>query len=84
MDGKGGRDPSGLGQYTWQKIRGRRGIVLHIVTFYRPCRSAKGSSSVYAQHLLHFNKIGRFLCPQNALMEDLKKEITKWKKDKEQ
>eukprot|EP00957_Ditylum_brightwellii_P172700 13147175-Ditylum_brightwellii.AAC.1 len=46
MDGKGGRDPSGLGRYTWHKIRGRGGIVLRIVTFYRPCQTANGSSSI--------------------------------------
>eukprot|EP00957_Ditylum_brightwellii_P186088 14168030-Ditylum_brightwellii.AAC.1 len=59
LDRKGGRDPSGLGCYTWHKLRGKGGLVLRILTVYRPCKSTNGAALVYAQHISHFNTIGR-------------------------
>eukprot|EP00957_Ditylum_brightwellii_P019556 1475011-Ditylum_brightwellii.AAC.1 len=65
-------------------MRRKGDIVLRILTFYRPCKSANGTSLVYAQHLFHFNATGRFQCPRNALMDDLKQHIKEWKMKGEQ
>eukprot|EP00957_Ditylum_brightwellii_P117215 8939045-Ditylum_brightwellii.AAC.1 len=39
LDRKGGRGPTSLLWYTWHILRGKGGLVLRILTFYRPCKS---------------------------------------------
>eukprot|EP00957_Ditylum_brightwellii_P080724 6139142-Ditylum_brightwellii.AAC.1 len=68
LDRKGGRDPSGLGRYTWHKLRGKGGLVLRILTFCRQCKSTNRAALVYAQHISHFSTIGGLQCPRNALI----------------
>jgi hypothetical protein len=75
LDGPGGRDPTGLGRFSWHRMRERGEITLRIMTFYRPCKSGNGTASVYSQQLLHLNATGRFQCPRNALMQDVQSAI---------
>eukprot|EP00957_Ditylum_brightwellii_P211960 15366810-Ditylum_brightwellii.AAC.1 len=84
LAGKGGADKTGLGRYTWQRFNGKGGIILRIVTFYRPCRPTNGAGSVYSQQLAHFHKLGSYVCPRNAILVDLREDIEKWKQDGEQ
>eukprot|EP00957_Ditylum_brightwellii_P035492 2690768-Ditylum_brightwellii.AAC.1 len=84
LDRKGSRDPSGLGCYTWHKLRGEGGLVLRILTFYRPCKSANSAALVSVQHISHFSTIGRLQCPRNALMDNLKRHIQTWKEEGDQ
>ena len=36
-----GKDPSGIGRWTWMKLAGRSEKVLRVVSFYRPSRSLR-------------------------------------------
>ena len=79
---KQGRDPSGLGRWTWMQFRGRDKQELVVVSVYRPCNpnDDKGVSvrATYRQHKDLFGNIGRLECPRNALFTDLKIQIKKW------
>ena len=52
-----GRDPYGLGRWSWQKFRGQGNAYLRIFILYRPFNPAQlaGPGSVYSQHLTFFN-----------------------------
>ena len=56
-----GKDLSGLGIWSWQKIRGQGKASLRIATFYRSVTPSQGvgPGSVYSQHLNHFNRTNR-------------------------
>ena len=52
--------------------------MLRIATVYRPCKKG-GSSSAYVQQLRWLAKENRDREPREALMEDLKLDIDKWR-----
>jgi hypothetical protein len=45
-----GKDPTGLGTWTWVRLQGRNGTCIRIITAYRPCDSP-GPETVNQQHL---------------------------------
>ena len=52
-----GRDPSGLGRWSWHIFRGQVNASLKIATLYRTVPPAQGGVpvSVYSQHITLFN-----------------------------
>ena len=73
-------DPSGLGRWVWARFQGKDGVVLRVISIYRPCYSeASKVLSVYSQHKTYFNLTNDSRDPRAALLEDLGKEILKWK-----
>eukprot|EP00957_Ditylum_brightwellii_P112629 8585530-Ditylum_brightwellii.AAC.1 len=80
-----GRDPSGLGRFSWHLLRGKGGVTIRVMPVYRPCiPNSKGTGTVYSQHLSYFHSIGCFQCPRNAIMEDIKEKVEKWLKKGDQ
>jgi hypothetical protein len=75
-----GRDPSGLGRWTWQWFKGKGRHSLRVITAYRPCRKDESAPfSVYAQHRKFFNGSGiGTLEPRQCILDDLRDEIIKW------
>ena len=68
-----GRDLSGLGRWSWIKVRGCRGQVTRMITAYQPVRARKkGHNTVYRQHIRYFDTIGRRGCPRKLFREDLR------------
>ena len=52
-----GVDASGLGRWTWARYRGHNGVVLRVVSVYRPTPpnpNQPGTLSVHAQQRIHF------------------------------
>ena len=47
-----GRDPTGLGRWTWTSYQGRASVSLRVVAAYRPCLS-DGPQSTYSQQVNH-------------------------------
>ena len=61
-----GKDPSGLGRWSWTKYRGKSDLHLKIFTVYVPCDQHKGPQSVYTQQVRHFVDINRDMDPVEA------------------
>jgi hypothetical protein len=59
---KSGRDPTGLGRWTWTSYQGRSPVSLKVVTAYRPCLS-DGPLSTYSQHVNFFYDKNDDRCP---------------------
>ncbi len=80
-----GKDPTGLGRWTWQRFRGKQNITLRIVSAYRPCiPSTAGPNTTYSQQQRYFDAMKVKRCPREALLEDLGKEIKKWSESNDQ
>ena len=69
-----GNDPSGLGRWSYQRLRGQGSEPLRISTLYRPAPPAqgKGQGYVYYHHTTHFNKSCRRIPPRQGFLTDLK------------
>ncbi|CAJ1960835.1 unnamed protein product [Cylindrotheca closterium] len=52
---------------------------LVVVSAYRPNKQGLGGSTVWAQHRLHFHAVNRKANPRKAFVDDLCKQITKWR-----
>ena len=74
-----GADGSGLGRWSWVKIKGKQDSVTRIVTVYSPSGSGDGPSTVYSQQLSHLRED-----PIKAFWRDLGKEIAEWQENGEQ
>ncbi len=75
-----GKDPSGLGHWSWFCLQGHTQQSLRIVTVYQPCMSeCTKLKSVYAQHLCYLNSINDHLCPRLAFLRDLQSACQAWK-----
>jgi hypothetical protein len=73
-----GVDLSGLGRWCSTQYRGSDGLKLRVVVAYCPHDSG-GDRSVYGQHRLHFNTLGKARrVPRKAFWEDLKTAIKLW------
>ena len=81
--GQVGSDKQGLGRWTWQRMRGKAGASIRIVTVYRPSGRGK-TESVAAQHIRYFDSIKRNVEPIPAFFEDLKNEAQAWIKEGDQ
>ncbi len=71
-----GCDGSGLGRWSWTKLRGKKGHILTIITAYRPNPPSAGVMGVYTQHTKCFNSINCDICLREAFLTNLKQEIT--------
>ncbi|CAJ1966657.1 unnamed protein product [Cylindrotheca closterium] len=74
-----GRDPTGLGQWAYVRLQGRKlkahgGNVQDSLV-----EQGLGGSTVWAQHRLHFHAVNRKDNPRKAFVDDLCKQITKWR-----
>jgi len=80
-----GKDETGLGRWTWQKMKGKRNIRLRIISAYRPCiPSTAGPTTAYSQQQRYLNIINDKRDPRQAFLEDLGKNIEKWHNDGDQ
>ena len=79
-----GSDPSGLGRWSWQRLRGKGGAVLRVVTAYRPVPAGPSGRTVYAQHLKYFADAGNIRCPREAFLQDLEGQVTTWREEGDQ
>ena len=69
-----GKDPTGLGRWTWTKLHGKDRVVTMIST-YRPCKpSTAGIQTVYKQHARAFPLDQE---PRSQFLLDLRKSIAK-------
>ena len=73
-----GQDPSGLGRWVWTRYRGRHGIVLRVISAYRPVLNPSAPLAVYNQHRRRLMENDDDRCPRTALIEDLCKELQQW------
>ena len=80
-----GRDETGLGRWVWQRMKGKREIMLRIISAYRPCiPSTAGPSTTYSQHQRLFDMKKEKREPRQAFLEDLGKDIDKWHEEGDQ
>jgi len=75
-----GDDLSGLGCWSWIRLRGPGGFFLRVVVMYRPCFS-NGSLTTYQQHIRRLATLSRVDCPREVILIDLAKEIQQWQDD---
>ena len=73
-----GEDATLLGRWAWTRYQGKNNRMLRVATVYRPCKNG-GSSSAYVQQLRWLAKENLDREPREALMEDLKVDIEKWR-----
>ena len=73
-----GFDPSGLGRWSWVRIRGRQGCVTRMVTVYCPVKTGKGNT-IYTQQLRVLQED-----PTKRFWVDLGKQIMQWRANGEQ
>ena len=81
-----GRDPSGLGRWSWLRFRGRHDITTTLICAYRPCKPSRntGINTVYSQHLRYMDDIGDERDPRQAILEDLTRFITECRQNNDQ
>jgi exonuclease III len=79
-----GGDPTGLGRWTWARIRGKCGMVLRYVSVYCPCENKTGKIAVWTQQKTYFQIHNDDRDPRRAFMEDLKMHVKQWIKDGDQ
>jgi hypothetical protein len=78
-----GRDPTGLGRWSWTKYQGKSSVSLKVVAAYRPCIS-NGALGTYSQHINHLYEKDDDQCPRQAFLEDLQADLQKWIQSGEQ
>ena len=73
-----GSNKAKLGRWTWAKYRGKGGIVLRVVSIYRPCKNTSGAQTVWLQQkaALQDNKDDRD--PLVAWKEDFQSKLEEW------
>jgi hypothetical protein len=75
-----GKDPSGLGRWTWTLYRGKHNVTLRIITAYRPCKpSTPGPNTTFSQQQRYHNRISDNRCPRDSILEDLGQCINTWR-----
>jgi len=74
---KPGDDPLGLGHWCWVLLRGQNSHNVQIISMYCPCK-ADSALSTYQHHLHTLGRLKHNLCPKQAILDDLAKEITLW------
>jgi len=79
-----GCDKAKLGQWTWSRFCGKGGMVLRVVSVYRPCASSGGERTAWSQHKAYFNDQNDDRDPRKAFMEDLATEIQEWTQEGDQ
>jgi hypothetical protein len=66
-----------LGRWSWVKVRGYDGLVLIIITVYRPV-FAEGAMTAYQQQKSVLLEQGCNECPRSHLLTVLGKQIQQW------
>jgi hypothetical protein len=69
-----------LGRWTWMKLKGSNGLMVVIVTVYRPAVS-EGALSTYQQHKNVLRDQDIDDCPRKKLLDDLSVEIKQWQEE---
>ena len=72
-----GKDPTGLGRWTWTRHQGKGNIYLKVYTAYRTCSptSTLGSSTIHRQQQRYLDKHHDTRTPRTAFLEDLQQEL---------
>ena len=75
-----GKDKTGLGRWTWCRIRGCDNIFTRFISAYRPCRNVTSMQGCWAQQINFFrNELNiRNPDPRKIFDEDLCKELDTW------
>jgi len=73
-----GGDPTGLGRWTWSRIRGKGGMVFRYASVYCPCENRSGKIAVWTQQKTYLQNNNDDREPRKAFMQDLKEHIKKW------
>ena len=73
-----GRDPSGLGRWTWTRYSGASGFALRVICGYRPVDNKKGPQSVWNQHKQYYDDNDIDNCPRQQFIEDISKQLRDW------
>jgi len=71
-------DPEGLGRWSCQLLRGKKGTVTRLVSLYMPCVNTKTTGTVYIQQQEYYRTQGTDRNPIEALIEDLHEALTSW------
>ena len=79
-----GQDTTGLGRWTWTRYRGRNGVVLRVISAYRPVLNQSGALGVYNQHKQYMYLHNDDRCPRHALLADIAVEIQQWQQEGDQ
>ena len=80
-----GRDPSGLGRWSWTLYRGKHNMTLRVICAYRPCiPSSAGVQTTFVQHQRVFNAQGLDRNPRQAILDDLGVAINQWQEEGDQ
>ena len=75
-----GKDPNGLGRWTWFKFIGKEQHTTRIVTAYIPCPGPRtGLRTVYAQQQLYWEKRRNYTCPKVLLIQQLTAQLHQWR-----
>jgi hypothetical protein len=82
IDGTG-IDESGLGRWVWQRLQGKGGVALRMVTAYCPVRSSY-PGSVWTQHKNHFDETNRDGDPRDLFVKDICTAAETWMKQGDQ
>jgi len=78
-----GDDTTGLGRWSWVRLRGQENHHLRIVAVYCPCKS-NGHLTTYQQQIRGQSIHEPFMCPRKKLLQDLQAQIIEWRSDGDQ
>jgi hypothetical protein len=76
--GGAGEDEEGLGRWVWQRLMGKRGRSVRIVTAYGPVINKSDLGSVWNQQRGYWTAKGERRCPRELFELQLLQEIDKW------
>ena len=78
--GGSGADPTGLGRWTWVRVRGKDDMHTRFISAYKPCRSEATTGTTWAQQLNYFISHSRIKDPnpRNIFDDDLQSELAAW------
>ena len=71
-----GRDPTGLGRWSWIRLKGNN-CIIRVVTAYRPC-SSSGPETVYSQHKCYYSQRNPNIEPCSQILHDLSTHLNTW------
>jgi hypothetical protein len=74
-----GNDKKRLGRWTWTRYRGKDGMVLRLISIYRPVEhSNDNQKGVGRQHKRYLQSINDDRHPRKAWIEDFEEELQEW------
>ena len=74
-----GVNPTGLGQWSWSKFACKGGMIVRIITAYRPVQDRSNRpGTIFLQQEKHFANQKQSKNPRTAILEDLGVQIKKW------